>query len=238
MQIPSQRTRTLLIVAVFSLAGYVSAQVYTSYSSWLDVQVKALHEKYAPGMYGNAGKRSEAFNLFYREHAAMDVYAIRKWTIFCLGFPIALTVAFFLARFAGWLGHIDLGPGVAGLGLVYILPAPALFLSGVTRFLLTIPCLVGVAVGLAVSLKIITTRWSTKLCLGFLLSCAFCCLWGWSVARDSVDMGWNVFFFSLETMWAGIFGLGLVLPPRARPLQMTNTSLTSVQPQSHSLRCS
>jgi hypothetical protein len=221
MQIPSQRTRTLLIVLVFSLAGYVSAQVYTSYSSWLDVQVKALHEKYAPGMYGNVGNRSEAFNLFYREQAAMDVYAIRKWTIFCLGFPIALTVAFLLARFAGWLGHINLGQGVAGLGLVYVLPAPVLFLSGVTWFLLTIPCLVGVAVGLAVSLKIITTRWSTKLCLGFLLSCAFCCAWGWS--QPNVDIGWNFFFIPLEVIWAGIFGLGLAVPP-SHPLQLTNNT--------------
>ena len=108
----------------------MSAQIYTSYSSWLDVQVKALHDKDAPGMYGGASVRSEAeaLNGFYREQAAMDVYAVRKWQILCLGFPVALTVAFFLARFAGWLEHINLSQGIAGLGLVYIMPGPALYL--------------------------------------------------------------------------------------------------------------
>lgn len=232
MQIASQRTRTLLIVAIFALSGYLSAQVYTSYSSWLDVQVKALHDKYAPGIFSNGANASQAHNSFYREQAAMDKYAVLKWKIFCLGFPVALTTAFFLARLAGWLEHLDLWQGIAGLVVVYLLPAPILYLSGVTWFLLTLPCLVGAALALALTHRIITSKWSTKLFLGFLLACAFCCLWGWSIARDNVDMGWNVFFIALEASWAGIFGWGLTLPLRARPLQMTrSTSLTSAQPR-------
>lgn len=234
MQIASQRTRTLLIVAIFALAGYVSAQVYTSYSSWLDVQVKALHDRYARTV-SNGGDPSQAHNSFYREQAAMDQYAVLKWKIFCLGFPVALTTAFFLARFAGWLKHIDLWQGIAGLGVVYLIPALVFYLSGVTWFILTLPCLAGAALALALSHRIITSKWSTKLFLGFLLACAFCCLWGWSIGRGrrgNVDTGWNVFFTSLEVFWAGIFGLGLALPPKARPLQMANnTSLTSAQPR-------
>jgi hypothetical protein len=232
MQTHSQLTRTLLIVAVFSLAGYFSAQVFISYSSWVDTLVKANRDKFAPGMYGNAGNPSEAFNGFYRAQAALDKYAVLKWTIFCLEFPVALTLATLLAKSSGWLGHINLWQGVAGVVPVYLIPGPVLFLSGVSWFVLTIPCLAVAALVLALSLKIITSRWSTKLFLGFLLSCAFCCLWGWS--QRNVDMAWNVFFISLQMMWAGIFGMGLAIPPNAR-LQQTRNSvpLISTQPRSH-----
>ena len=235
MQILSHRTRTRLIVAVFSLAGYLSAQVYISYSSWLDGKVKALHEKYAPGMYGGTDthSESEAFKSFYSAQSAMDKYAVRKWEILSFEFPIALTLAFLLARLAGWLGHVNsLGQGAAGLMIVYLIPGPVLFLSGVSWFLLTIPCLAVAALVLALSLKIITSRWSSKLFFAFLLSCAFSCLWGWS--QSNTDMAWNVFFISLQVMWAGIFGIGLAVPSNAKLQQIRNSApLMYTQPRNH-----
>ena len=61
-----------------------------------------------------------------------------------------------------------------------------------------------------------------------LVSCAFSCLWGWS--QSNTDMAWNVFFISLQVMWAGIFGIGLAVPSNAKLQQMRN----SVPPYVHS----
>jgi hypothetical protein len=206
----------------------LSAQVYTSYSSWLEGEDQALRDKYAPGMYGGAEPqtKSQAFEGFYRARSAMDKYAVRKFEILSLGFPIALALAFLLARLVGWLEHVNLGQGVAGLMLVYLVPGPVIFLSGLSFYVLTIPCLAVAALVLALSLKLMTSRWSSKVLLGFsisgAISVAFWFLVGIGPAKNSMDMAWNAFFFSLNVMWAGIFGIGLAVSPAARAVGLVS----------------
>jgi hypothetical protein len=214
MQTPSQRTRMLLTVAVFSLAGYLSAQVYISYSSWVDALIKA------------------------NDTAALHKYSADNVLIFLFEFPVALTLAMLVAKSAGWLGHVNLWQGAAGLMPVYLVPGAVIFLSSITFFALTIPCLAVAALVLALSLKFITSRWSSKLFLGFLISGAisvvFWFLVGIGPAKNNMDMAWSTFFISLHVMWAGIFGMGLAAPPNARLQQARNgVPLISTQPRSN-----
>jgi hypothetical protein len=47
-------------------------------------------------------------------------------------------------------------------------------------------------------------------------------------------MAWNTFFISLHVMWAGIFGMGLAVPPNAWLQQTRNgVPLISTQPRSN-----
>ena len=214
MQDPSQRTRTLLTVAVFSLSGYLSAQVHISYSSWVDALIKS------------------------NDTAALHKYSAGNLIFFLFEFPVALTLAMLVAKSAGWLGHVNLWQGAAGLMPVYLVPGPVIILSSLTFFVLTIPCLAVAALVLALSLKFITSKWSSKLFLGFLISGAisvvFWFLVGIGPAKNNMDMAWSTFFISLHVMWAGIFGMGLAVPPNVRLQQTRNgVPLISTQPRSN-----
>jgi hypothetical protein len=200
-----------------------------TYSAWVDSLRRAVPSQYAsPG--GSGVGSVAAYNDWYRANTALTPYADRKWPILCLGFPIALTLASVVARKAGWLGHIDDGKMLPGLIPIYFAPGLVFFLSGVSWFVLLIPGLVIAAGLLAQSLKMITSKWPTKLFLSLLVSGAACIAWWFLVInpqdKTSTDTAWNVFFFSLEVIWAGLFGLGLATlrsvnpPPRVPVLKI------------------
>lgn len=226
-------SRRLRVVALFCFGGLVSAWSYTSYSA----KVEKLYEKlprqetyiYQPGV-----SPSEGLDRWYRDKAAVDVKADRKWAILLWGFPLAVTLASLAAKMLGWLEHIDYPQLLPGLVPVYFAPPLIFYLSGVSWFLLLVPSLGIAAALLALSLLIATSKGSINPFrsffgfMGFLISGAICVvLWflvGSGPAQNSVDMAWSTFFFSLEVSWAGIFGMGLTGPGSARPVPQSPAS--------------
>jgi hypothetical protein len=212
-------SRKLQIVAVFCLAGLLSAWAFNAYAAWVDTLYSAVPRQ----MSDDGLVTSESFDKWYRANTALGPYADRKWTILCLGFPIAMSVAMFVTSKAGWLGYFGTEKKIAGLIPVYFAPGMVLYLSGVSWFLLLIPALAIAACVLSFSLKTITSKWSAKLFLGFLLGvAAFVVLW-FNVGshgqggKASEDAAWNVAFTFLEMIWGGLYGLGLTVPGRAMP---------------------
>jgi hypothetical protein len=194
---------------VFSLAGLLSAWAYEAYSASVEKLYRAL-----PRQSSDSGLvTSESFDKWYRASTALVPHADRKWPILCLGFPIAMTLAMFLTSKAGWLGYFSTEKKIAGLIPVYFAPTMVFYLSGVSWFLLLIPALAIAAGLLSFSLKTITSKWSTKLFLGFLLgAAAFVVLFfyfGNHGDNASTDTAWNVSFLCLEVIWGGLYGLGL-----------------------------
>jgi hypothetical protein len=202
---------------VFSLAGLLSAWAYNAYSASVEKLYTAL-----PRQSSDTGLvTSESFDKWYRASTALAPYADRKWPILCLGFPLAMTLAMFLTSKAGWLGYFSTEKKIAGLIPVYFAPAMVFYLSGVSWFLLLIPALAMAACLLSFSLKTITSKWSTKLFLGFLLgAAAFVALFfyfGNHGDKASTDTAWNVSLLCLEMIWGGLYGLGLTVPGSAIP---------------------
>jgi hypothetical protein len=205
------------IVAVFSLAGLLSAGAFNVYAAWVDKLYTAV-----PRQMSDTGLvTSQSFDRWYLANTALTKYADRKWSILCLGFPVAMTLAMFATRKAGWVGAFSMEKRISGFIPVYFAPAIVLFLSGVSWFLLLIPALALAAYLLSLSLKMITSKWSTKLFLSFLLSGAACVvIWFYFVNQGdkaSQDTAWNVFFILLEMLWGGLYGLGLSVPGNVMP---------------------
>jgi hypothetical protein len=210
-------SRKLQVVMVFSLAGLLSAWAYNAYSASVEKRYSAL-----PRQSSDTGLvTSESFDKWYRANTALAPYADRKWTILCWGFPIAMTLALVLTSMAGWLGYFSTEKKIVGLIPVYFAPTMVFYLSGVSWFLLLIPALVIASGLLSFSLKAITSKWSTKLFLGFLLgAAAFVALFfyfGNHGDKASLDTAWNVSFLCLEVIWGGLYGLGLTVPGSAMP---------------------
>jgi hypothetical protein len=135
-----------------------------------------------------------------------------------------MTLASLVAKKAGWLGHVEIGQLLPGLIPVYFAPALVFYLSGVSWFALLIPSLAIAAYLLALSLKMITSKWPTKLFLSFLISGAGCVACWFLIInpqyKNTEDAAWYVFFISIEVIWGGIFGLGLADPRSVpQPLQ-------------------
>lgn len=213
-------SKTQRIVAVFGLAGLLSAWAFVSYSAWVESLYRAVPSQYAsPG--GSGVDLAAAYNNWYRANTALTPFADRKWPILCLGFPIAMTLASIVAKKTGWLGHLEIGQLLLGVIPVYFAPALVFYLSGVSWFALLIPSLALAAYLLALSLKMITSKWPTKLFLGFLISGAACVACWFLIInpqyKSTEDTAWNVFFISIEMIWGGIFGLGLAVPQGVRP---------------------
>ena len=211
-------TRKFQVVVVFALAGVSSAWAYDAYSAWFEKLYNAV-----PSQYTENGVTPESHDRWERANTALAPYAGRKWIILCLGFPIAMTLAMSVTSLAGWLGNFSMEKKLAGLIPVYFAPLWVLYLSGVFWFLLLIPALAIAACVLSFSLKTITSKWSPKLFLGFLLGvAAFVVLW-FNVGRQgqggkaSVDAAWNVAFTFLEMIWGGLYGLGLTVPGDVLP---------------------
>jgi hypothetical protein len=206
-------SRKLRVVAVFSLAGLLSAWAFNAYAAWVDKLYSAV-----PSQMSDTGLvTSESFDKWYRANTALGKYADRKWPILCLGFPFAMTLAMFVTSKADWLGYFSTEKKIAGLIPVYLTPGMILILSGVSWLVLLIPTLAIAACMLAFSLKTITSKWPTKLFLSFLLSGAACVVWWFQLGALGQDAAWNITFSSLELIWAGIYGLGLTVPGAVRP---------------------
>jgi hypothetical protein len=210
-------SRAHRIVAVFSLAALLSAWSFVSYSGWVEALYTANRQKFAPAMFGNGGNVIDANKDFYRANVALTKYADRKWPIFCLGFPLAMTLAILITSKAGWLEHhIDNPQTVIGLIPVYCAPGLVLFLSAVSWFILAIPSLVLAAYLLTLSLNLMTSRRPTKFFRTFLVSSAACGTCGLFALllphKSSEDIAWRVFFVSLQVAWGGVFGMGLAAP--------------------------
>lgn len=209
-------SRKLQVVVVFALAGLLSACIYNAYAARVEKLYNAL-----PSQYTDTGITASSHEKWYQANNALVPYADRKWSILCLGFPIAMTLAMSATSLAGWLGNFSVEKKIAGLILVYFAPGMVLYLSGVSWFLLLIPTLGIAAFLLAVSLAIITTKWSARLFLGFLLGGAASALcWFHFVNhgdKASQDTAWNVSFLLLEMLWGGLYGFGLTVPGRVLP---------------------
>jgi hypothetical protein len=92
-------SRKLQIVAVFVLAGLLSAWAFNAYAAWIDKLLSAL-----PRQMSDTGLvTSESFDKWYQANTALTKYADRKWPILCFGFPLAMTLAMFVTSKAGWL---------------------------------------------------------------------------------------------------------------------------------------
>jgi hypothetical protein len=211
-------SRKFQVVVVFALAGLLSAWAYNAYAAWFEKLYDAV-----PSQYTDNGVSPESHDKWERANTALAPYAGRKWIILCLGFPIAMTLAMSVTSLAGWLGNFSMEKMIAGLIPVYLAPPLVFYLSGVFWFLLLIPALAIAACVLSFSLKTITSKWSAKLFLGFLLGvAAFVVLWFNSGTQGqggkaSVDTAWNVSFTFMEMLWGGLYGFGLTVPGRVPP---------------------
>ena len=190
------------VVAIFGLAAFLSAWVFVSYSAWVDSLYTA---NYRASPYGSEN--------FSRNALTLANYGNTKWPIFCLGFPLAMTLAFFAAKTAGLLPHIGIRVALVGCLPVYIAPGMILFLSAVSWYVLAIPSLVAAAYLLTVSVHFITSDNSTRFFRRFLLSGAACGAAGlvtlFFTSKIVGDTAWRVFFISLQVVWGGLFGMGL-----------------------------
>ncbi len=197
-------------VALFSVAGFVSAYYFASYHIWLAGLYHALPSTTNPYVDPEV-----AYHNWYRANIALAQYSTNQWIIFAVGFPIAMTCAIVIARLAGWLGHIHI-ERMPGLVFTYIAPGFGLFVSA-----LGVPlAIIGIVVAaswLGLSLKIITSRWSKALFLRFLLSGAGCIVI--LVLLDAIlknEPGYEgaVFVILLQVAWGSIFGMWLSPPPQ------------------------
>ena len=196
----------LKVVAIFCLAGFISASIFSSYSSGvhsLYEENSARHRRgsnpNSPG-YDPAG----AYRAWYTQNVSLTKYADRQWTVLCLGFPVAMSLALVIALGAGWL------PGVPGerifLTLLPIYAAPVLVLlfSAVSRFVLLLPALAGAAFLFRWSVEIFRSRRS-RIVLALVISATVCCL----LALSMLAISQAFFLIALETIWAGLYGMAL-----------------------------
>lgn len=197
-------------MAVFALAGLLSACIYNAYAARVEKLYNAL-----PSQYTDTGITMESREKWYQANNALAPYADRKWSILCLGFPIAMTLAVSVTSLAGWLGNFSMEKKFAGLVLMYFAAPLVFYFSGLLWLLLLVPGLALAACVLSLSLKTITSKWSAKLFFGFLLGvAAFVFLWfyfGNHGDKASLDTAWNVSFLCLEMIWGGLYGLGLTV---------------------------
>jgi hypothetical protein len=204
--------RVFKAVALFGFAGFLSAYTFASYSARVSDLYKALPSQNVPGADPVA-----AYNNWYRANLALTPYADRQWGIFLFAFPTAMSLAMILARVFGWLGHLEIGNMVAGVIPAYFAAGPALLLTAVA-LPLAVPGMLIAASLLALSLRIATSSWSTKLFLSLLLSGAasitvFLAL---AAGRPRSDAPTAVFLITLEALWGAIFGMWLAVPWHAR----------------------
>jgi len=205
--------RVFKTVLLFGFAGLLSAYTFVSYSAWVSGLYRERPSQNVPGADPVA-----AYNNWYRANVALTPYANRQWEIFLFGFPLAMSLAMVLARMFGWLRHLDIGYIVAGLIPAYFAAGPVFLLTAVA-FPLALPGILIAASLLALSLRIITSKWSTKLFVGFLLSGAasIIVLLVLAAGRPRSDAPTAVFLISLEAVWGGIFGMWLAVPGQAKP---------------------
>jgi len=103
----------------------------------------------------------------------------------------------------GWLRHMQISQLAAGLAPIYFAPGLVFLLSAASWVLLAITGLVLAALLLTFSLKIITSAWSNRVLLRFLISCAVV-LVRWLLLLSAHDKNaegraWNFFLIFLET---------------------------------------
>jgi hypothetical protein len=203
-------SRKIAIVAVFSFAGFLSACAFVSYARKVDAIYKAL-----PNQVVTFGNPSKAYQEWYQANTAATPFADWQWVIFALGFPVAISVALIATKMAGWLRHIDPVRMLPGVVPIFVAPGLALLLTAV---LLPLALLgMALAAGLIVlSLKIITARWSTLLCLCFLASGAACIVLWFVILVSSAppELPGEFMVSTIELIWGGIFGLWLAVSKR------------------------
>jgi hypothetical protein len=102
-------------------------------------------------------------------------------------------------------------------GVVPIFAAPGLALLLTAMLLpLALPGMVLAGGLIVLSLKIITARWSTRLCLCFLASGTACIVLWFVVLVSSAppELPGEIMVSTIELIWGGIFGLWLAVPRR------------------------
>jgi len=121
-------------------------------------------------------------------------------------------MALLLAKKIGWLQHIKGSQALIGLPL-YLVPGLILFVSAISWYVLFIPALAAAGWALAMTVDKITSKRS-KAFRKFVISGGVClAVWVVVLMVDEKDLGgvtaWYVLLSTLETIWAGIFGMEL-----------------------------
>ncbi len=167
-----------------------------------------------PSQHHDPGVDSEtAYHSWYRANVALAQYSTNQWVIFCVGFPIAITVGMILTRMAGWLEHLRI-ERMLGIVLTYVAPAFGLSVSAFGLPLAILGVLIAASC-LGLSLKIITSKWSRDHFLRFLVT-GFTCI-VLVVILDPLlksEPGYTgaIFVILLETAWGTTFGMWVASP--------------------------
>lgn len=215
------------VVLIFVIAGLISGWSFGSYSAWVQslyAANSAQRSQYSDPLRGNYDP-ARGYQVWYAENVRLTKYADRQWTILCLGFPMALTLATFVCMAAGWLPRLEFGRIIPALLIVYGATVAVLFLTAVSRVILSLPGLILMAFLLARSVELATTRKSprllAKLCVA-LLAC--CLLWLLIAVYQSADShstaASSVFLCAIEISWAALYGKSLA-SDMPRPLILT-----------------
>src|SRR5277367_4426027 len=95
------------VVAIFCLAGFISASIFSSYSAW----VHSLYEENSTRHTQSSNPQSPGYDpvgadrAWYAQNVSLTKYADRQWPLLCLGFPVAMTLALLVAMGTGWSSH-------------------------------------------------------------------------------------------------------------------------------------
>jgi hypothetical protein len=223
----SPRTR---VVAIFCLAGFLSAGTFISYSDWVDSLSEANEARYQrDSVYGYANTVRNAQSVWVAEKGRIAQYAGRGLLIFFLGFPVGITLALLISIGTRWLPR-TLVPGMLpGVILLFVGSALAwatliLFaqLFGPYLWVLSIvPALTVYGSFLTLSAMILTSRWPWKLFHAIWISIIICpalvALSLITLAKldpQLTGLQWLTwvqghFFIPMEVTWAGMYGKSL-----------------------------
>lgn len=212
------------VVAIFCLAGFLSAGTFISYSDWIHSQYEANEARYQrDSVYGYADTVRNAQSVWAAEKGRIAQYAGRGWLIFFLGFPVGITLALLISIGTRWLPR-TLVPGMLpGLILPYVGSAMALVslmlfaqIFGPYLWVLGIvPALIVYASFLSFSAMLLTSRWPWKFFHAIWISGVIwpAILWI-TPAKLEPHLTWvqwltwlqGHFLVLMEMTWAGMYG--------------------------------
>jgi hypothetical protein len=218
------------VLAVFSLAAFLSALTYSCYAAGVDSLYRANNERRAesdnPSWSGYNPARTE--EIWQTENMRIAREVDHTFPVFCLSFPLAISIALLIAAGAGWLPRFSFPRMIAALIPIYLAPLLVIFVCVLSRCLLLILGIALAACLLKLSVAILTSHWPRRFVLTLVICNVICSLLYVAAAgngnRGAEPFAKGMFLIATEVIAAGLYGKSLTHPASLMPQPATAAS--------------
>ena len=219
------------VLAVFSLAAFLSALTYSCYAAGVDSLYRANNERRAESDNSSWSgyNPTQTEQIWETENLRIVREVDHTFPVLCLSFPLAISFALLIAIGAGWLPRFPFPRMIGALIPIYLAPPLVVYVCVLSRCFLLILGVALAACLLRLSVAILTSHWPSRFVLTLVISNVICSLLyvvvGASIgSRSGEPFAKGIFLIATEVIAAGLYGKSLTHPASLMPQPVTVAS--------------